>query len=98
MQEALSNIRKHSDATQASLEWNTDPDWLTLRIADNGRGFDAADVPPISQHGLRIMRERAELIDAGFQIISRSGDGTQVVIRLPVKRSSLVDPKGFTNR
>jgi signal transduction histidine kinase len=84
LQEALSNIRKHSNATQASLEWGTDTDWLILRIADNGQGFDAADVPPIAQHGLRIMRERAELLDADFQIISRLGEGTQVVIRLPV--------------
>ena len=58
---------------------------MTLRIADNGRGFDAADVPPLAQHGLRIMRERAELLDADFQIMSRPEGGTQVVIRLPVE-------------
>ena len=85
VQEALSNIRKHSNATQASLEWQGDADGLTLRIADNGRGFDAADVPPLTQHGLRIMRERAELLDADFQIISRPEEGTWVVIRLPVE-------------
>lgn len=85
VQEVLSNIRKHSGATQVRLEWQCEAGWLTLRIADNGRGFDPADVPPISQHGLRIMRERAELLDADFQIISRPGAGTQVVIRLPVR-------------
>jgi signal transduction histidine kinase len=90
LQEALSNIRKHSNATRASLEWQGGADGSTVRIADNGRGFDAADVPPIAQHGLRIMRERAELLDADFQIISRPGAGTQVVIRLPWE-----DPKGF---
>jgi signal transduction histidine kinase len=85
VQEALSNIRKHSNATRVDLEWGTDANWLTLGISDNGRGFDAADVPPISQHGLRIMRERAELLDADFQIVSRSGAGTQVVVRLPLE-------------
>ncbi len=85
VQEALSNIRKHSNATRVDLEWGTDANWLTLRISDDGRGFDAAEVPPISQHGLRIMRERAELLDADFQIVSRSGAGTQVVIRLPLE-------------
>jgi two-component system nitrate/nitrite sensor histidine kinase NarX len=85
VQEALSNIRKHSAATRARLEWQADESWLTLGIADNGRGFDPADVPPVSQHGLRIMRERAELLDADFQIISRPGAGAQVVIRLPIR-------------
>lgn len=85
VQEALSNIRKHSGASQARLEWQSDERWLLLRITDNGQGFDPTDVPLISQHGLRIMRERAELLDADFQIISRSGEGTQVVLGLPVE-------------
>jgi DNA-binding NarL/FixJ family response regulator/nitrate/nitrite-specific signal transduction histidine kinase len=64
VQEALSNIRKHSGASQARLEWQSDtPEGtrehrLLLRITDNGQGFDPMDVPLISQHGLRIMRER----------------------------------------
>jgi signal transduction histidine kinase len=85
VQEALSNIRKHSHATQARLDLQANAYGLTLRIADDGLGFEAADVPPISQHGLRSMRERAELLDADFQIISRPGEGTQLVIRLPVE-------------
>lgn len=87
VQEALSNIRKHSQATRVRLEWQANADWLTLRVADNGRGFEAADVPLIAQHGLRMMRERAELLDADFQLISRSDAGTQVIVRLPVKGS-----------
>ncbi len=90
VQEALNNIRKHAAATQVTLDWDATPFGLTLRITDDGCGFDAADVPPISQHGLRIMRERAELLDADLQIISRPGAGTQVLLRL----SSLA-PKGF---
>jgi len=90
VQEALSNIRKHADATQVTLEWDAGPFGLTLRIADNGCGFDAADVPPISQHGLRIMRERAELLNADLQIVSQPGAGTQVLLRLPP-----LDPMGF---
>ncbi len=89
MQEALSNIRKHSGASQVFVEWQTGEHGLILRIADDGRGFEPADVPPIHQHGLRMMRERAELLDADFQIISRPGTGAQVVIRLPVKYACL---------
>lgn len=86
VQEALSNVRKHSNASRARVECRADADWLVLCVADNGRGFDAADVPPISQHGLRSMRERAELLDADFRIISRPGAGAQVIVSLPLKK------------
>ena len=66
------------------LDWQTDKQWLTVRIADNGRGFEAEDVLSLSRHGLQIMQERAELLDADFQIISRPGEGTQLVVRLPL--------------
>lgn len=84
VQEALGNIRKHSRASQAQVLWESDGHWLTLRIRDNGCGFAPEDVPPISRHGLRIMRERAELLNADFQIISQPGAGTEVVVRLPL--------------
>lgn len=85
VQEALGNIRKHSQATHAWLDWEHDGGWLTLRITDNGQGFSPEEVPLISHHGLRIMRERADLLQADFQVIGRPGDGTQVILRLPVK-------------
>lgn len=84
VQEVLSNVRKHAAASQVQMEWRVDGCWLTLRISDNGRGFDVDDVPPIARHGLRIMRERAELLGADFQITSRPAEGTRVVLRLPL--------------
>jgi two-component system nitrate/nitrite sensor histidine kinase NarX len=84
VQEALGNIRKHSGATVATLQWNSDADWLTLKIRDNGRGFHPEDVLPISRHGLRTMRERSELLGADFQITSRPDQGTEVSVRLPL--------------
>jgi two-component system nitrate/nitrite sensor histidine kinase NarX len=85
VQESFSNIRKHADATRACLEWWQDDYWLTLHIQDNGCGFDLNDIPPVERHGLRIMRERAELLDADFQLVSQENKGTQIVIRLPLK-------------
>jgi nitrate/nitrite-specific signal transduction histidine kinase len=85
IQEALSNVRKHADATRVRLDWQVDEQWLTLRIADNGHGFEPDDVPLMTRHGLKIMQERAELLDADFQIISRFDAGTQVVVRLPLE-------------
>jgi len=84
VQEALGNIRKHSQAEHAQVNWVSDSNWLTLNISDDGCGFAPESVPPIAHHGLRIMRERAELLDADLQVISRPGEGTQVIVRMPV--------------
>jgi nitrate/nitrite-specific signal transduction histidine kinase len=43
-------------------------------------------VPLLSRHGLQIMQERAELLEADFQIISRPEEGTQVLVRLPLNQ------------
>lgn len=83
VQETLSNVRKHARAqlVQVSLrEWNND---LVLEIRDDGMGFESEDVPEFSRHGLRGMRERAELIGAEFQVISQRRKGTTVRLILP---------------
>ncbi len=86
VQESLSNVRKHADATRVWLEWQQEEQWLILHIRDNGHGFDPDDVPPIARHGLRIMRERAELLQADFQITSHLNAGTKITARLPLPK------------
>lgn len=84
IQEAFSNIRKHSQASNAWInvrEWNNS---LIFDIGDDGIGFSAEDVPDIDRHGLRGMRERAELIGAEFQIYSQAARGTTIHIEVPV--------------
>ncbi len=85
IQEALGNVRKHAMASKVWITWNQDQHWLTLRVRDDGCGFDPEQLPIISHHGLRIMKERAELIGADFQLSSRPGGGTQIEVRLPLK-------------
>ncbi len=84
VQEALNNVRKHSQACAAWVSLNERQSGdLVLEIGDDGRGFNAEDVPPLSRHGLKGMRERAELLGAEFQIISQAQQGTVVRLTLP---------------
>ena len=86
VQEALSNVRKHSGATSVSITGNHTPDSYLIEIKDNGRGFSPQDnnADGSSHYGLRGMRERSESIGADFQIISQAGQGTCISVRVPL--------------
>ncbi len=90
IQEALSNIRKHARASSVALDLRAWKGTLVLEISDDGVGFSAEDVPEFSRHGLRGMRERAELIGADFQVISKPASGTTVRIHLPINEEAPV--------
>jgi two-component system nitrate/nitrite sensor histidine kinase NarX len=85
VQETFSNIRKHSRARCAWITLREHEGDFVLEVGDDGQGFQPDDVPGLSQYGLRGMRERAELIGADFQIVSRVGAGTVVHLRLPAR-------------
>lgn len=82
VQEALSNIRKHARAAQVWIACCEDEGDLLLEVRDDGIGFTPEDVASPAQHGLRGMRERADLLGADFQIVSRPHEGAIVRIRL----------------
>jgi two-component system nitrate/nitrite sensor histidine kinase NarX len=92
IQEALSNVRKHARASQVWLAVRQSAGDLLLEVRDNGDGFTPQDITSASRHGLRSMRERAELIGADFQVISLPGEGATVRVRLPLKRPMEVQP------
>lgn len=83
VQEALSNVRKHSGATQVWLDVQQQPQWR-FEIRDNGSGFSKEASAHDETHvGLRIMGERAERIGASMDVVSVPGRGTSVILALP---------------
>lgn len=84
VQEALNNIRRHAMSQQVWVSCREIDGDLILEVRDDGVGFDLDDIPGPSQHGLKGMRERAELMGADFQIISRPAQGAVVSVRLPL--------------
>ncbi len=82
VQEGLSNIRKHAKATQVKLIGRQISGGFLVEIVDNGLGFDPERLGLEARYGLRGMRERAETINADFQIRSKVGQGTTVSLFL----------------
>ena len=89
VQESLSNIWRHSFATQAGIDLTYLPHLLQLKVWDDGKGFSAQeylDMPHSSQSGLGFvgMRERAILINASLKIMSKPGEGCCIELSLPL--------------
>lgn len=79
-QEALNNIVKHARATEITVQLKNSANNTTLRIHDNGRGFDPQKVAP-GHLGLMIMQERADDVGARLSIHSKPGQGTEIVLQ-----------------
>ena len=79
-QEALTNVLRHSGASEVSVSLRQADACLLLIVTDNGRGLD----PPGREGGLAGMRERAMLIGAELDIVSERGAGTEVRLSVPV--------------
>jgi two-component system nitrate/nitrite sensor histidine kinase NarX len=86
VQEALSNVRKHSRAHEVTVRVSPGPSWR-FEVHDDGLGFAAGTESSGETHvGLRIMQERAGSIGATVQVVSAPGEGCSVVLDLPRTR------------
>ena len=85
IQEALSNVAKHADASRVEVAIEHTPDALVATIADNGRGFRPRDgIAPTGQGlGLLGMRERLALVGGTLAIEACPGEGTTIRATLP---------------
>jgi two-component system sensor histidine kinase UhpB len=80
-QEALTNVARHAGTDRAELSLSAADGRLTLRVLDDGRGFDPQRA---EGGGLRGMRERAVLVGAGLSVMRRPRGGTEVRLSVPV--------------
>jgi signal transduction histidine kinase len=90
VQEALSNVRSHSEATEVRVDLRATDDGIDLRIADNGRGFDlpatASAAARRGRLGIVGMNERVRLLGGVFAIESMPNVGTTVFVSIPAWR------------
>jgi len=89
IQEALSNVQKHSKATRVGVDLTIGKADLRTTLSDNGRGFDLEEVSSHPEKwasfGLKGIMERARLLGGTAIIDTKPGQGTKVVLRIPFK-------------
>ncbi len=83
--EALHNIIKHSQCTDATITMSIEKEFIELRIEDNGIGISQAQEQRTkgSGTGLTSMKKRAGELRAEFVFESKPGDGTKIIVRVP---------------
>jgi signal transduction histidine kinase len=94
LQEALTNVARHSGASEALVHLTSAPGWLELVVEDQGRGLDhdeaalVRDTRPTRESrpttGLTGMRERAALVGGTLDVDSSVSGGTRVRLRVPI--------------
>jgi signal transduction histidine kinase len=93
IQEALTNVVKHAEATKVRVQLQLSDSMATVQVEDNGKGFNveaALNGEGIRQNlGLHGMAERATLLGGSFTIKSQLGQGTQLRVEVPVSEEAI---------
>jgi signal transduction histidine kinase len=86
--EALSNIARHSKATQGGVHVETTEANVMLIISDNGVGFDSSKPRSAGHQGLVNMRARASSVGGRLEVQSEPGFGTRIIVDVPRREAS----------
>ena len=86
VQESLTNIARHSGATEARVSLNDGPEGIRLIVEDNGRGIDAKALNDDSALGIMGMRERAKAFGGHLDVAPSRDGGTIVRLFVPAQR------------
>jgi signal transduction histidine kinase len=84
IQEALTNIARHSEATRAEVAMQLNNSELRVEITDNGKGIDQAMIVHPESLGILSMQERARMLGGKIAITSNPGKGTCVVLSVQI--------------
>ncbi len=92
VQETLTNVRRHAEATHADVTIIFSNEELTITISDNGQGFDKEEVnsESILHQGMRIMNQRANALGGQLNIQTQKGQGTTTYLKLPLCHRSII--------
>jgi len=91
VQESLTNVRRHAQASEVEVKLEKTAEAVEMIVKDNGQGFTLADFEkaPPGYHGLNIIKERAETLGGNLNISTAPGEGTALMVSLPLEKVRL---------
>ena len=85
VQEAVTNVARHAEVSQVSVQVDVNEDVLHLRIRDKGQGFEVeSTLIETASCGLAGMSERAYLLGGVFKVSSGKGEGCEITAKIPL--------------
>ncbi len=89
-QELLSNAVRHSGATQVKIQFDMTETNIKVIVDDNGKGFDVAILDGRSHMGIKVIRERIEMLGGYVQVDSVIGQGTRITLQVPATNVAVI--------
>jgi len=87
IQELLSNVARHAEATKVKVQINLEENNIRVSVDDNGKGFDPESEQNQNGFGLKMIKERAEMIGGSLTIDSVSAQGTRISFQVPISKN-----------
>ena len=87
VQEALTNVVKHSRAHSVEIAIEVAPPWLVVRVSDDGVGLPLERLRALRSHGLAAMRQRARGLGGQLQVLRPEQGGAVIEVRVPLERA-----------
>jgi two-component system sensor histidine kinase DegS len=85
IQELLGNAARHSQATLVKVILDLGEDRVRVSIDDNGKGFDPDSIQQGNSLGLKLIRERTEMLGGNFEVDSALGKGARILFAVPAR-------------
>jgi two-component system sensor histidine kinase DegS len=85
VQELLGNASRHSQATLIKVQIDLGGDLIRVNVEDNGKGFSPEILKESTNLGLKLIRERAEMLGGSFEVDSAAGSGARISFAVPAK-------------
>ena len=85
IQELLGNAARHSQASLVKVVVDLGEDRIRVSVDDNGKGFDPDSIQQSNSLGLKLIRERTEMLGGSFEVDSAIGKGTRILFAVPAR-------------
>lgn len=88
IQELLNNVKRHSGASEISLQVDAFQEQVKVAVEDNGKGFIFEEALERGR-GLKLLRERVEMLGGGMEVVSTPGQGAKVSFQIPAVKEAV---------